>query len=504
MKKHVILLFIFMLILSITVNTSYSQENLRVMSEFRKLEQYVQRVADLVHNFQDEQAQQFIIRAFDNLENARRLLFEETPPRITLARFYMLGAKKNTDQAAKIILRKPLTYLKSQLDEKIDQAERAISVTESDEAHYLLNQAKKYRRWSYTSFLGGNLGKGQEFFRISYFFAQKCLEFLSGSGKDINLQIENLEADIRQLLVETEELVQNSDNQQLQDFIADAIAYFEEALQLAENGKLQIALKRMQLVKRLLYRIFDLADREDDNIKSRLENNLYSLRSFLQSLAADTKDSPTPEIKNMLEKAWEFYNQAEQSFNQGEYAQVKPKIMICQRLANRILEMLRRTDRGTISELERRTEETRQLLSRIGEHVDFSDKPYLQSIYEEANRLLDLAYQAMERSHPQRAFQYIQTATRLAARLQRETKLQQQEYRVSELQRTYQRITNMIQRLKNSDNIPSEINGVLDQLTEFTEKGHEYLDQENLVLADEYFNSVYEQLKQLTSRWQKN
>ena len=501
MTKRNIIIFIIIVLVTMMINTSYSQESHRIISEFRKLEQYVQRVAELVRNFQDEQARQFIIRAFDNLENARRLLFEESPPRLTLARFYMLGAKKNTDQAAKIILRKPLTYLKSQLDEKIDQAERALSMTESDEAHYLLNQAKKYRLWSYTAFRGGNLARGQEYFRISYFFAQKCLEFVSNAGKDIGLQIENLETDIRQLLVEAEELVQNSDNQQLQNLIEDATRYFEEAIQLAENDQLQIAYKRMQLVKRLLYRIFDLVDRQDDNIKSRLENNLYSLRTFLQSLNADIQDSPTSELENMLEKAWDLYRQAEQSFNEGNFEQVKPKITICQRLANRILQILHRTERYNITEIKQRADETRRLIQVIEERTDFSDKPYLRRVIEEAGRLIDLAFLAIERNQPARAFQYIQTATRLVARLQREAKQSRQKYQVAELERTYERIRNMIQRFQNSDNIPSELNGVLDQLIEFTEKGREYLEQGNLVLADEYFNSVNEQLKQLTSRW---
>jgi hypothetical protein len=495
---------IIIIFLTISVSeTAQAQNDRRLVNDFHKLEQYVIRIADLVNNIQDTQARQFIVKAVNNLEQARRYLFQVSPPRITLAKFHMLSAKTNTDRAAKLILLKPLTYLKSQLDDQINRAERAVSASGSDEAHYLLNQAKKYRLWSYTSFQRNQLARGQEYFRIAYFFAKKCLDFVSSAGKDLSTQIADLETNIRQLLIEAEELVRNSENPQLQNLLEDANKYFGEALNFAENGEFNIALKRLQLIKRLLYRIFDMVDREDTNIENRLENNLYSLRSFLESIANEIKDNKNPQINTMLQKAWELYRQAEQVFEAKRFEQVKPKIAICQRLANRILQISRRSQLDNIADLKRRAEETHRILQMLADNTDFSNKPQLKSVFEEANRLLEMAATAIEQNQSGRAFQLIQIATRMAARIQREAKSDRAEFKRVELEKTYQRIQNMLRRLQESGDVPPQFMTVLHQLSSFAEKGREYLVQGNLVLADEYFNSVLVQIKQLTSKWQK-
>ena len=229
MKNISYIIVITVLISLIGLNGPLAQNVSRVHSNFRKLEIYISRIDELVKNFNDERARYFISQAKIELEKARRLLFNTDSPRVGLAQILMAKAKNLTDQAAKLVLRKPFANLKSQLDNLISRAESIVSISKNDEAHYLLNQAKKFRRWSYTSFSAGKVVKGQEYYRISYFFANKCIEFLSRGGKNIQEQILELDLSLRQLLIQAEDLLDANTQKNLYTMLEEAEKYYEEA-----------------------------------------------------------------------------------------------------------------------------------------------------------------------------------------------------------------------------------------------------------------------------------
>ncbi len=308
----------------------------RTYSNFRKLEVYAQRVDEIVQRFNDQRAAQLMQNAFIEIEQARRHLFNTEPPAIVQAQLSMLKAKKYIDQAARMVLEKPFGNLKLQLDELINRAEKAVMQVNNDEANYLLNQAKRFRRRAYDAYNSGNPIRAQEYYRISYFFGKKCIDYASagGMGRDVSNQLIDLEISIQQMIDQGEEILKADPNPYLASQLTEARKYYEEAMEMADRGDTEQAIKRLRLVKRLLYRLYDQAERSGITQDERIADDLYALRVFLESLAENIDITGDPKAAKLFGQANRLYREAEQAHQIGAYKESALKISLSQRMAN--------------------------------------------------------------------------------------------------------------------------------------------------------------------------
>jgi hypothetical protein len=460
------------------------------------------KVWELVQHFNDQKAVGYMTLAKSELDKARDLLYTDQP-RYTLARFHMAKAKQYTDLAARVVLSKPFLNLKSQLDNLINRADKEVSDSERDEAHYLLNQAKKFRRLAYTAFKENRLVKGGEYFRIAFFFAQKCIDYLKSSDMNLSEQYENLEMSVRQLLGQADELLANGEKDYLKTLLREAEEHFEDAVALAAEGKLQAAINRLRLIKRLIYRVFDQAERDAMSNEERMENNLYTLRSFLEALEREVNGSQDNTVKIVLDKSWQLYREAEQNYENGNYAASQSKISICQRFANKLFKLTKSKPFSEADNLEEQLRETQNLLLLQEDRVQASNDRSIINLYQEANRMLERARQALISDRSGIAYQLIQAATRMSARIQRELRQTSKNIERAALERKYQQVSTAIINLENNEDIQTKYAAILNQIKHFAERGKEYMDNGNYILADEYFSTAWEQLKQYTDKWRK-
>jgi len=493
------------MLISLIAGNVMSQNTLdgsRIHSDFRKIEIYMIRVWELVQKFDDAKAIQYMALAKIEIDKAREFLFSDQP-RYLLARIHMTKAKQWTDLAAQLVLSKPILNLKAQLDDLIIKAENVSAGSDRDEVHYLLNQAKKYRRWAYSAFTDNRVGRGTEFFRISFFFAQKCIDYASTRSTNLSGQFESLEISVRQLLTQAEELLANSDKVYLRNLLNEAESHFEEALAMGEKGNLQMAISRLRLIKRLMYRIFDQAERGLVSNDNRLENSLYTLRSFLDALEREVDSKSDDRMTNLLNRAWQLYREAEQEYENKNYAKSQGKISLCQRFANRIFRMTRSREILDANDLEEQMRETRHVLSLQENRVNDSNDANSVRLYQEANRMLERAQDAISSDNPGIAFQLIQAATRMSARIQRELRSTSTTKDKVSLEKLYQRIMNSINNLEGNEEIQNQYIAILNQIKKFAELGKQYLDEGNYLLADEYLSTAWEQINSYTDMWRR-
>ncbi len=502
MKKNQII-FLLLVIFNLTFAGVASSQNVNeILREFRKLELYMLKIWELVQHFDDQQAVGYMAIAKSELDKARDLLYA-SQPRYTLARIHMAKAKRYTDLASRVVLKKPFLNLKSQLDNLLNRADKEVSESDSDEAHYLLNQAKKFRQLAYSAFRQNKLVKGGEYFRIAFFFAQKCIDYLKSSDMNLSEQYENLELSVRQLLNQAEELPANNEKAYLKTLLREAEEHFEDAVALAAEGKLQMAINRLRLIKRLLYRVFDQAERDAMSNEGRLENNLYTLRSFLEALEREINGSQDNTIKILLDKSWQLYREAEQNYENGNYAASQLKISICQRFANKLFKLTKSKPRSDVDNLEEQLRETQDLLKLQEDRVQASNDKSIINLYQEANRMLERAQQALISNKFGIAYQMIQAATRMSARIQRELRKTSNNIDQAALERKYQQVNMAINNLENNEDIQTKYAAILKQIRGFAERGKEYMNEGNFILADEYFSTAWEQIKQYTDKWRK-
>lgn len=498
-KVHKIVLIVIILNL-IIIGMVSAQNDTRILTDFRKIEIYMLKVWELVQQFNDPKAIEYMALAKVELDKARAFLSQDEP-RYVLARISMTKAKQLIDLAARRVLSQPLLNLKAQLDDLIIRAENVSAGSNSDEVHYLLIQAKKYRRLAYTAFSGNKIRRGEEYFRISFFFARKCIDFVNSSDRDLSEQFKNLEISVRQLITQAEELLAESTKDHLINLLREAESHFEESLRIAEKGRLQMAISRLKLIKRLLYRIFDQAERGVISNEGRLENSFYSLRSFLDALEVEVENSSDERMRNLLDRAWQLYREAEQEFENMNYAKSQGKISLCQRFANRIFRMTRSQELLNVTELEDQLRETQNILSLQENRVTESNNASIARLYQEANRMLERAQNAISSEKPGVAFQLIQAATRMSARIQRELRSTSSAKDKMSLENIYQRVMNSINNLESNEEINNKYGVILNQIRQFAERGKQYLDMGNYLLADEYFNTAWEQINAYTDKW---
>lgn len=477
-----------------------AQNDIRIQTDFKKIEMYMIKIWDLVQQFDDARAREYMALARTELDKARELIFGNDP-RNLLARISMSKAKQYIDLAARRVLSQPFLNLKAQLDELVIHAENASAGSNSDEVHYLLTQAKKYRRLAYTSFSDNRIIRGEEYFRISFFFARKCIDYVNTGTANLSEQFENLENSVRQLITQADELITNNDNDHLKSLLTEAENHFEESLLIAEKGRLQMAINRLQLVKRLLYRIFDQAEQGNMSEEGRLENSLNSLRSMLTALEEEVENSSHTRMKNLMDRAWQLYREAEQEYEGKNYAKSQGKISLCERFADRILRLTRNQELLNVTELENQLRETQNLLSLQENRVHDSNNASILHLYQEANRMLERAQTALSAEQTAVAFQLIQAATRMSARIQRELRGASNINDKAGLENKYQRIMDSLHNLKNNEQINGRYGAILDQIDSFAQRGKKYLDEGNNLIADEYFNTALEQINTYTDKW---
>ncbi len=475
----------------------------RTYSNFRKLEVYAQRVDEIVRQFDDRRAADLMEKTQEQLEQARIFLFNTDPPEIIPAQAAMFKAKRFIDLAARKVLDKPFGNLKLQLDELISRAENAVMQVSNDEANYLLNQARRFRRRAYDSYNSGNPLKAQQYYRVSYFFARKCLDYTGNKGRDANDQLLDLEVSVQQMLEQGEALLQDANDPYLKAQLADARQYYAEAQLMAERGDTGQAVRRLRLIKRLLYRLYDQAERGSIKQNDRIGDDLYALKVYLESLNENIEVSKKPRAGKLLKRAELLYQQAEKAYRNGEYRKSEQKIALSQRIANQLFKINKKELAADPENLKLRLTETRRVLEMQQAAVQNSGSTTAGQLWEDAVRMLDQADRQLTAGDPLVAFQLIQAATRMSVRLQRELKDQKPASGTEDLLENYRQVMEMTERIKQNDTLNENMLSVLEQISDFAETGKKYLDRGDLILADEYLKTAMQQLKQFTARWRK-
>ena len=110
MKKTCDIVLIVIILNLAIAGIANAQQDSRVYSDFKKIEIYMIKVWELVRQFNDPKAIEYMVLAKVEIDKARELLFRDVP-RYLMARIHMTKAKQFTDLAARG---------KQYLDEDID------------------------------------------------------------------------------------------------------------------------------------------------------------------------------------------------------------------------------------------------------------------------------------------------------------------------------------------------------------------------------------------------
>jgi hypothetical protein len=485
---------VYIFIIGFLLLPAIAQNEQRMHADFKRLENYIERIEEQVSRFNDEQAMQLINQARRYLEDARSDLNQKPRPRYGSALLNMNQAKNFADQAARRIMQRPVGNLKRQLDDIIQDAEQVVVKSNNQEALYLLNQANRFRNLAYQAYNTNRPLDAQEYYRIAYFFARKCTNLALNKNLDLESRLRELEVTIQNLLTQAQSLAPQTETDTYQILLQEAQTHYQEALQLIDEGKEERALRRLILVERLLYRILDQSEGSGRDTGAQLAARLYSQQTLLQSLTSEA----TPRQKKLLDRAHGLYNEAKVAYDNLNYKEAAQKLALSQRIANTLFRSLRRQEVFADDLLPARINDTRQLLEMQNASGNLNET----RLYQEAHKLLDRAEQELARGNQAVAFQLIQAATRMSYRLQRVSQQEQSLILDKEkIEVKQRRLDEAINQYRNNRELSETYGAIIAQWQYFADQGRISLEQGNLLLAEEYIDTGLEQIKAYSIKW---
>jgi hypothetical protein len=415
----------------------------------------------------------------------------------------MVKARAFANQAAKIVLNQPVSRLKQQLDDLINQAEKQQSQNPSDESKYLLNQAKKFRNLAYTAMTDGRFKKAQEYYRIAFYFADKSINLIERNSGNAESQIAEIKSNIDQMFLQIEEMINQNQDNQIKNLISEARKHYADALQLLENGSINLAKNKLRLIEKLLFRIIDQMDRSSFENEDKIRNELYSVKALIDALERDAEENGNTRVEKFLQQAKILYSEASQAFDAGRIELVKSKLNLSQRFASKALQFMKSDQFSDLQDIESKINNNNNLLLLQKPQIEESGNAVLVRMAQEAERLNNRASELNSQNSIRAAFRNVQLSTRLINKIQRQLDYggTDENMQVNEIQEKLNRAQSLLNKLQMNSQLDAENIEDIEKLKEIYNTARNYFNDKEYELADEYVNFILQQLDKQLMEW---
>jgi hypothetical protein len=349
---------------------------------------------------------------------------------------------------------------------------------------------------AYNALVNGRFKKAQEYYRIAFYFADKSINLVNRRDMDAESQIAELKSNIDQLFIQVEELINQDDNIRFRNLLSEARKHYSEALQLLEDGRINLARNKLRLIEKLLFRIMDQIDRSILNDNDRIKNDLYSLKSFLDALELDAEESGNERVEKFLMQANKLYREALQAFETGRMKFVQTKLNLSQRFANKALQFMKSNIPGILPNIESKISDNKNLLQLQKPQIENSNNANIKRIHKEAERLNNQASEFYNQNKQRSALRSVQLSTRLINKIQRYLDYGSNEKKliVSEIEQKLNRASLMLSKLKNNNQIDDGFKDNIQKLVALFSQAKNYFDTKEYELANEYIDFVLQQI----------
>lgn len=407
-----VLKIIVLLLLIVTVAQTQQREELR--DQLQRLQHQIELIKKLAEKYNNVKALALLKQAVENLNESWRFFNHQ---QMGEARKRFMAAKQNIELAGRLLLFKAAAHTVYDLDKLIHEAELAVHETNNNDARYMLTKARAFQAEANKSYRAGKFIEGQEFQRISIFFADKAIELARGRTKvePQEQHFEDQSANIKRLFADIS--AQQSGNSEVKELLKKIKSFLQSSENFQENGDSRQALLYLQMSERLLFRAIDLMQDTARSDEENIAGNLNSLERYLDDIERSMYNESAAESVNLLGKARQFYRAAQRDAANRDYKGASQKILLAQRLATRELRQGTKEDSGDPDKLRNRLSEVERLLQIQKEKFKDSSNPTQIFLLNEIEHLLNSARQAVEQGKSLFAFRQLQLATHLMNRL---------------------------------------------------------------------------------------
>jgi len=348
-----------------------------------------------------------------------------------------------------------------QLDRRIQQAEEAVRLTQNEEALYMLERAKFFRRQAYSLFRQGRIYQAVEYYRLALHFSNQTLRILGiDGGFDRTVPEEdswrNYYLDTQMLLERARNALENSNgNNQFGNILERAETEMQDAVRLYEKKEYDTAKRKLVAINRALYRIIDVAENVPQQENERLRMDLESLQFSLQSIKDKMSDNESPALKKLYERSENLAFQIQQHIDQNQPVLARRKMFFANQLVLKMYQMTEKQPDNQPREIENRIIMTRRDVDELKQQETNSpDSGAMLRLIDENLRNAEIAFDKKEYLT---ASQYLTITNRLILKYNRlQLQTSQEEIQVGRVHQELQRLSDLLERLKTSEEETTE------------------------------------------------
>jgi hypothetical protein len=411
MKKTIIILSI-VLILSGYLFAQWEQDEL--YQRIRQFQSQLNQLQSLTSRYDNERVYEILTQAKNWYERARGSWQDR---KYRIAREQFKTAVILYRQASRLLFLKPVLNIQNTLDETIHKAEINLQKNESRDGRYLLNKAREFKLKADRQINLSNYLKGQEYLRIALHFAQKAFDLSEKAGGNAGERY-NYEEELQNLQDLYRELYRlNSNNRQVSELLQKADSYIKESQNTFRNNDKRQAFYQLKIAEKFLFRAVDLSEKSSESRPQRFINNLNSMRQFLHGIELSINNNDNPAARKFYNKAKNLLIEAENDHQNGELDKAGTKLLLAQRLGNRVLNLIEPIGERKIFRIENRIDEIDRIIQLQKQKIENNDDIVIENLHKEAERLLKQARRNLENGHENQAFQTVQLTLRLVNRI---------------------------------------------------------------------------------------
>ncbi len=393
----------------------YSQNFSQIKQAIQGLDQRISTLRTAAEQYHLQKALSALNRADNELQQCRTLLQSF---QIKAAWKHYKIAEKLVDLVVKSILAKPALKITAEMEKLINRAERNVQASDKAEGRYLLTRARSFRNKAQQAFRNSQFIRGQEFQRIAIYFANKAIEVTNGQ-----LFSNNQTQHYQQLINTIQTLYHNlsaesEDIPGLKTLLQKAAASLKAARTNYDKGRMQEALLQIQIAERLLYRAADLNQQSGKGQRERIENNLISLKQYIDGIRQTTDSKSSAANRQLLRKARQFLRGAHRDFENNRFQKAELKINLAQRMATKALRIKENKELFDESEIQNRIAEIEHLIELQKSKTETTNREVIAALHRNALTLLSSARQDLKTGHPSPAMKKVRFALHLMNRVE--------------------------------------------------------------------------------------
>ena len=417
--------------------------------ELNRLQEKIQQASQLARLFPHSQLSEIVQSARKQYQLAKQAYLQG---RLIKARSHLKLGFGILTRVYRALRNNPFlkAKFKEALDSKIQEAEMIVSRSQNPEAGKLLNRARYYRQRAYQFANFNQPELAYKHYLLAIFFADNAMNAVRGETTDNIANLDRYFENSKSLLLQAGDLLKENFNSTARDILRHAEFNFRQARRLYEEHRPRLAMQKLQVVNRLLYRVLDLLEKRPGAMTERLESDIAVVEESISELRARVNDSNDPAIQRLYERLVFLTAAAKQKYQAQNTLAARQQLRIANRLLLQIQRRLDHTSDLSGSRIREQLQTARFMLEALKRNA-LADPVYQQLLALLENNL-KTAESAQKEGQSRQALQHLKIFNSLALKLdQMRTAQEKQTKTIEQVQKNLNRLKEMV------ENPPAEV-----------------------------------------------